>query len=199
MTTLQAKKWLRKHLIRRRQSLSSRERILKSRLIAKNLFKRPEFKRARVVAAFLSFGSEVLTEGIINECWRRGKTVVIPMTPLGFHQPFFAVFHPGESLRKTSRGPWELQDMKEPFPWKSIDLVLTPGLGFDEEGFRLGFGGGVYDRVLSKTLHASHVGLFYECQKILRLPRERHDKPLDEIISESLFHYHDFPGYFHTI
>jgi 5-formyltetrahydrofolate cyclo-ligase len=64
-------------------------------------------------------------------------------------------------------------------------VVLVPGLAFDERGHRLGYGGGVYDRMLVKTPRAKHIGLFFAQQRLNKIPIETHDKPLHRIITEN--------------
>jgi 5-formyltetrahydrofolate cyclo-ligase len=178
------KRWLRRFAIKRRQSLGTKKQVLYSHQILKNLAKTPEFKRAKSVAAFIGFASEVLTDGLIETCWNAKKNVLIPMTTKGFHKPFFVSLRRGDRLAKTKHGPMEAIEKTKPFNFRSIDLVLVPGLAYDDTGYRLGYGGGVYDRLLKKTPKAAHVGLFFSIQKLHRVPRETHDHPLKRIVTE---------------
>jgi 5-formyltetrahydrofolate cyclo-ligase len=178
------KRWLRRFAVKRRQSLGERKQRELSHRIIKNLTKTAEFKRAKTVAAFIGFASEVLTDGLIETCWTAKKNVLIPMTTKGFHKPFFVSLRRGDKLAKTKHGPMESVHKSKPFNFRSIDLVLVPGLAYDDKGYRLGYGGGVYDRLLKKTPNAAHVGLFFSIQKLHRVPREPHDHPLKRIVTE---------------
>ncbi len=180
----EVKRWFRRALIRERQAIPYRQRSDWSRAIVRHLLKTSYYKRAKVIASFIGFGSEVVTHGLIEQAWKDGKKVLIPVTSRGFDKPFFAVFQKGDELKKTHYGPFEFVKKKAAFPFGSIDLVLVPGLGFDRDGFRLGYGGGVYDRILKKTPRAKHVGLFYCNQYYPVLPRGVHDKKMTSILTE---------------
>jgi 5-formyltetrahydrofolate cyclo-ligase len=66
----------------------------------------------------------------------------------------------------------------------AIDLVLVPGLAFDPQGRRLGFGGGYYDRFLGRV-HATKVGLTYGCLLLAEVPEELHDVRVDLVVTEA--------------
>ncbi len=185
---LSAKRWLRKFLIKERQAIPASARKKMSALIVKRLVSHSIFKKSQVVASFVGFGSEVITDGIIEHAWKMKKQVLIPIVSQGFDRPYFALFRKGDALQKTTYGPLELAQKKKSFKFNSIDLVLVPGLGFDRFGYRLGYGGGVYDRILKQTSHATHVGLFFSDQKLPILPREKHDQTLQIVITEEGLH-----------
>jgi 5-formyltetrahydrofolate cyclo-ligase len=72
-----------------------------------------------------------------------------------------------------------------------IDVVLVPGLVFDQIGHRIGFGGGYFDRFLSITeLRATTIGLAYSFQVINKLPAEEHDQPLNYVLTETDLNHH---------
>jgi 5-formyltetrahydrofolate cyclo-ligase len=183
----EAKRWLRRLLIRRRQSIPLARRKVWSRGAVNRLVRTPLYKKSKSIALFLGFSSEIITDSLIKHAWKEKKNVLLPITSQGFHKPFFALFHKGDRLKRTSFGPMELVKKKKPFNFRSIDLVVIPGLGFDERGYRLGYGGGVYDRILKKTPRAKHVGLFFSCQFLPKLPTGRHDKSMDAIVTERSF------------
>lgn len=180
----EAKRWLRQFMVKKRQALGAARQKKLSQKIINNLLHSSEFKKAKTVAAFLGFASEVRTEGILEAGWKTGKTMLIPITTRGFDKPYFAVFHKGHPLQKTKHGHWELSGKTKAFNFKSIDLVLVPGLAFDNQGYRLGYGGGVYDRILKKTKTATHAGLFFSIQNLPVLPRQNHDQKLRLIVTE---------------
>ena len=178
-----AKYWLRACLLKQRAALSTSERVRRSAAIVRALQNTREFKKAKTVALYISFGSEVSTLKIIDLCFRQNKTVLLPKTDLGFHRPYFVVHVKNEKLKKTSHGPREVAVAKKPFAGP-IDLVIVPGVGFDPQGRRLGFGGGVYDRLL-RRLRAPRIGLFFDLQQLHRVPTNSRDASLDRILTES--------------
>lgn len=170
--------------MRTRQALPAGARRRWSRAALKHLQKTPYYRKAKTIATFIGFGSEIETERLIVDAWKHGKNVLIPVSAHGFHKPYFALFKKGDGLKKTAFGPLELLENKKPYDFKAVDLVVVPGLAFDRQRHRLGYGGGVYDRMLEKTVRAKHVGLFFRSQFIAHLPREPHDIVLDAIITE---------------
>lgn len=185
MTIAEAKRHLRTWMIRNRQAIPVAARIRKSRAITRHVVKNAIFKRSKIVAVFLGFASEVQTEGIVKAAWRKGKTVVVPMTDNGFNKSYFAVFKKGARTAASSRGPLELLGKVKPSSFRKIDLVLVPGLAFDRHGTRLGYGGGVYDVLLKKASRAASIGLYFSEQEMAHLPKEKHDYKLDGVITET--------------
>ena len=179
-----AKRWLRRYLIRQRQSIKEPERRRLSRAIVRGIPSSAVYRRAKTVALFIGFGSEVRTEELFRDAWKRGKNVLIPITSLGFDQPFFALFKKGDRLVKTPYGPLELVEQARRFDFRKVDVVFVPGLGFDRDGHRLGYGGGVYDRLLERTPKSKHMGIFFGFQRVQRLPRRPHDRPLAAVATE---------------
>jgi 5-formyltetrahydrofolate cyclo-ligase len=159
------------------------DRKRKSRAIISSLIKSPKYKNAKVVALYLSFGSEVETGALVQRAWRDKKTVLIPNTRHGLHRPSFHEYRRKDVLHKTKFGPHEHAHPPKAFDLRKVDLVVVPGLAFDSRGHRLGYGGGTYDRILAKTSRAKHVGLFFSIQKLVRIPDQNHDQRLDGLIA----------------
>lgn len=179
-----AKQWLRNYARRRRMAVTKSELSHRSSRAVSKLVKTSAYRKAKTVALYLSFGSELVTDSLVKKAWKDRKTVLIPMTSRGLHNPFFCEYRPVDRLRKTKFGPLELLSVKKDFPWSRIHLVVVPGLAFDESGGRLGYGGGTYDRILAKTPRAKHIGLFFSAQKMAYLPSENHDRNLDDVFTD---------------
>lgn len=180
----EAKRTLRIWMIKERQAIPPQKRTRQSRAIARHVTASAVFKKAKTIAIFLGFGSEVQTDAIVQKAWALKKKVLIPMTDYGLHKSYFVVFQKGDRLTKTNRGPMELIHSRKPFPMKSIDLVLVPGLAYDRKGYRLGYGGGVYDLLLKKATRAASIGIFFSMQELVCVPREAHDQALDGVMTE---------------
>jgi 5-formyltetrahydrofolate cyclo-ligase len=138
----------------------------------------------RTVSGFKSFADEIdvgpLMARLAREGWRTALPVVVGRgLPLVFRG-----WAPGEPM---VAGHWSIPVPLETAPELEPDVLLVPMLAFDGAGFRLGYGGGFYDRTLA-ALRASKpviaVGVAYAAQEVAEVPRGRHDEPLDWILTE---------------
>ncbi len=90
-----------------------------------------------------------------------------------------------KALAPTAHIVYASLEKNQPLPAQQFDLIIVPVLGFDKECYRLGLGGGFYDRFLARQPRALKVGLAYQSGFIPSLPREAHDVPLDKIVTET--------------
>ncbi|KRN92672.1 5-formyltetrahydrofolate cyclo-ligase [Pediococcus stilesii] len=157
----------------------------KETAIARVLFQQNEFIGAKNIAITLSHGFELNTNDIIEKMRQMGKNVFIPRT-LPKRQMEFVEFTSETKLEPKVFGILEPQNGRVIQPEK-LDLIIVPGLAYETtSGYRLGFGGGYYDRFLLKTQAPKIVLAFSE--QIYSAPQwsvERFDIPLDKIISEN--------------
>ena len=181
--TEMTKAQLRRELKRKRAALSPEERRQCSLRICALVEASPVFRQARTVFLFASFGTEVDTFPLLGRALLSGKRVALPRTLLSEKRlVFHRIFTLGE-LVPGAYGIPEPPPENPVVPCEEADLVLVPGLAFDREGFRLGYGGGFYDRILRK-IRAPRVGLAFSFQLIERVPREEHDLPVDGVVTE---------------
>ncbi len=179
------KEQIRKVVLSKRNALSHQEIKEKSKSIAEKLFAQPEFTEARTVCLYISFGSEVKTEAIIEECALRSKKIVIPSMVGMSGELVAAEFLGFEKLRKTFFG------IMEPYPVQqvsldNIDLVVAPGVAFDKDHNRVGFGKGYYDRFLAKLLPGiPKIALAFDLQIVEPFKAEETDVRMTKIITES--------------
>lgn len=137
-----------------------------------------------VVAGFWSMGSEPECRPILEALWASGYRGCLPVVTERRAPLVFRRWEPGVELVSGLYGeaipPLDAETM-------SPDLLIVPGLAFDREGFRLGYGAGYYDRTLA-SLRAQKaviaVGLAYSGQLVSEVPREGTDEPLDWIVTE---------------
>jgi 5-formyltetrahydrofolate cyclo-ligase len=137
-----------------------------------------EFAAARVVMLYLSTPEEVDTAPIALRAWQTGKTVVVPKVSWDQRRMLPVEI---SSLRDglTTTGPVREPISGQPMPVEFIDLVIVPGLGFTEQGFRIGRGMGFYDRFLAQPdFLGLSCGLAFEEQVVPALPVLDHDMPL---------------------
>ena len=129
---------------------------------------------------FVSFNSEVHTHDMIKTALK-SKTVVVPKVSHNeIEQSLIIDF---DNLIAGKFGILEpIEIMK--IAYKNIDLVLVPGIVFDKEGHRIGYGFGYYDKFLRKVPKAIKIGLAFDFQVIDKIPKEMHDVPVDVIVTE---------------
>jgi len=143
-----------------------------------------EFAAAGLIHTYVSSKEkEVDTHGLIRISLEQGKRVAVPVVE-GKGQLRHAEI---EGLEGLVRDAWGLlEPPADHAVWveevEEIDLVVVPGLAFDRQGGRLGFGGGYYDRFLGST-SAFRVGLVYDCLLLDEVPMEAHDARIDVVIS----------------
>src|SRR3989344_2331190 len=174
------KNQLKESILQKRNSLSKEEILEKSEKIRNNLFNLKPYKSSKTVMFFVSFNSEVHTHEMIEESLKN-KTVVLPK--VAQHEIEASVIIDFDNLIPGKLGiPEPIETMK--IAHKNIDLVLVPGIVFDKEGRRIGYGLGYYDKFLKKTPKAVKIGLAFDFQLVDKIPREMHDVPVDIIVTE---------------
>ena len=172
------KKVLRKEIKERLSSISKALYEHRSYLIAQELYKDPLWQSAHTIGITVSAPPEVDTYQIIRKAWDEGKRIVtpkcLPKDRLMDESVYFGLLEPIES--KTVR-----VDPEE------IDLLIVPGMAFEKDGFRMGVGGGYYDRFL-QAYQGNTLSLAFQEQIVDDLPKEAHDIPVAKIITnEGIF------------
>ncbi len=182
------KKELRKKILALRDTLPLEERGKKSKSIHSRLFSLSEFVTTRTLAFYVSFKSEVLTGTMIREALSLGKAVVVPITDLANRR--LKLSRIVDYTADLAPGTWGVLEPKPDcirlVSLKEVDLIITPGAAFDQKGYRIGYGGGFYDRLLKSVQERRpSVALAFELQMVEDVPVERdHDMPVDIIITE---------------
>ena len=169
---------LRKKVLHEMKALSQKQKIAMDQALTERFLNHPVYHEAKVVATYLSFPHEFQTQGLIDQALKNGKKVLIPKTyPKGRME--FVVYDP-QQLKKTSFGLLEPQGDLEVVEPSQIDLIHVPGLAFTREGYRIGYGGGYYDRYLEHF--AGHtMSTIYPCQ-VQEFNSENHDIPVQEVL-----------------
>ena len=169
---------LRKQVLQGMKAIPREQKQAMDRALTERFLKHPFYNEAKVIATYLSFPHEFQTQELIEQALKDGKKVLIPKTyPKG--RMDFVVYHP-QQLVKTSFGLLEPQGDLEVVAASQIDLVHVPGLAFTTEGYRIGYGGGYYDRYL-KHFTGHTLSTVYPCQ-IRDFSPENHDIPVQEVL-----------------
>ena len=169
---------LRKKILQEMKALPQEQKEFIDQALTERLLHHPFYQEAKVIASYLSFSHEFQTQGLIEQALKDDKKVLIPKTyPKG--RMDFVVYDP-QQLVKTSFGLLEPQGDLEVVAASQIDLVHVPGLAFTTEGYRIGYGGGYYDRYL-KHFTGHSMSTIYPCQVQQFMP-ENHDIPVQEVL-----------------
>ncbi len=138
------------------------------------------YNGAQNCMTYLAFGWEINTWQLVRQMWQDGKNVYVPVTKPGrLLSP--TLFTPDTKLIQAPFGMQEPQDSPEIDP-AQLDLIIVPGLAFCPEGYRIGFGGGYYDRFLTRTGGVT-VGVCYS-QFVRELPKDPWDVPVQHLLTE---------------
>ena len=183
-TAFKEKRLIRKEVLFLRDALSTSVRKAKDESIRRQLLALPEFITARTILFYASFRSEVDTVELLQNSILNNKTVVLPRVDV--QNSSLALYEIGamEDLAPGCYGiaePMANEDRR--MPEAGIDLMIIPGVAFDEHCNRLGYGKGFYDRLLSRK-KAPAVALAYEEQIIGSIPADAHDIKMDKIITD---------------
>ncbi len=170
----------RRVILKKRDRLSKEEIIEKSKKIKEKLFNSEEYKKAKTIMLYVSFGSEVDTINIIKESLKN-KTVCVPV--IKEDNMIASLINNIKELNKKNKynilEPSKIKKIDK----KDIDLVIVPGVVFDKQNHRIGYGKGYYDAFL-KGYKGKTIGLAFNLQILEIIPKDEWDIRLDKIISE---------------
>lgn len=169
---------LRKQVLQEMKTISQEQKQFIDQALTERLLQHPFYQEAKIIATYLSFPHEFQTQGLIEQALKDGKKVLIPkIYPKG--RMDFVVYDP-QQLVKTSFGLLEPQGNLEVMDASQIDLIHVPGLVFTTEGYRIGYGGGYYDRSLEHfSGHTLSTVYHYQVQDF---SPENHDIPVQEVL-----------------
>ena len=169
---------LRKQVLHEMKAIPRTQKVTLDLALTERLLQHPFYQEAKVIATYLSFPHEFQTQELIEQALKDGKKVLIPKTYPKGRMDF--VVYDSQQLVKTSFGLLEPQGDLEVVDASQIDLIHVPGLAFTTEGYRIGYGGGYYDRYL-KHFSGHTFSTIYPCQIQDFIP-ESHDIPVQEVL-----------------
>ncbi len=183
---------LRRQLRKARRSLTRSQQREAARGLYRQLAHHPLFRRARHVSLYLPMDGEIDPRLLLRAAQRRGKATYLPvLNAWPRTRMVFQRVRPGEKfiLNRFRIPEPRINRAKQRRIW-ALDLILMPLVGFDNEGGRLGMGGGFYDRSLAYRTRRTTwrkpvlLGLAHECQKVERLAQASWDVPLQGTVSD---------------
>ena len=137
------------------------EKAAKDKALLEDLVASAAYQNAQTIATYLAFDFEYDTQLLINQAQKDGKKILVPKT----YSKGKMIFCPYDknNLKKTRFGLWE-PVVANAVDKSQIDVIHVPGVAFNQAGFRIGYGGGYYDRYLA-DYHGNTVSTIYDCQK----------------------------------
>ncbi|MBH0166402.1 5-formyltetrahydrofolate cyclo-ligase [Fictibacillus sp. 7GRE50] len=165
-------------------SMGKEERKVKSESISNLLFQTDEWKKANCIGITVSRTFELDTSYIINQAWTEGKIVGVPKCYSKHKQMEFREIRSYEELENVYMDLYEPKvDVTPCIEPSQLNMIIVPGLVFDREGYRIGYGGGYFDRYL-QSYDGSKLSIAYTLQTTNSLPHENYDIPVDTVITE---------------
>jgi 5-formyltetrahydrofolate cyclo-ligase len=176
------KKILRSIYLKKRMAISTSDLIEKSGQICKKVLTLPQINTKKNFSTYLPVNNEVDIKILIDDLIAQAKTVLVPCYFKKSKDYHFSKF---TNWRQLEKGPFEILQPKNPKVVDSsgIEIAILPGLAFSKTGVRLGYGKGVFDKLLSRT-NALKIGLAYDFQVVDAIPNEKHDLLMNFVVTE---------------
>lgn len=173
------KQELRRTIRERKRAMTEEEIVERSNALAEKFYNSPAYQAASTIYGYLPYNQEVRTVPMLQRALDEGKRVAVPKV-YGEEMRFIYL----DDLTQVSKGyagiPEPIADA--PVAEDQQALVLMPGLAFDPQGHRIGYGGGFYDRFLAQEPHHPTLALCYEFQMQAHLDTEEFDIPVDTVL-----------------
>lgn len=170
---------LRREIRARKRAMTEEEIETRSAKLARLFFASEAYQKAKTIYGYLPYNQEVRTVPMLERALKDGKKVAVPKV-YGEEMKFLYL----DNLNAVAKGyagiPEPIAD--EPVAQDETALVLMPGLAFDPQGHRIGYGGGFYDKFLAAEPHHPTLALCYEFQMLPKLDVEDHDIPVDTVL-----------------
>ena len=170
---------LRREIRARKRAMTEAEIEERSARLAQLFFASRAYQNAKTIYGYLSYNQEVRTVPMLERALKDGKKVAVPKV-YGDEMKFLYL----DDLTAVAKGyagiPEPIAD--EPVAHDETALVLMPGLAFDPQGHRIGYGGGFYDKFLAAEPNHPTLALCYEFQMLPKLDVEDHDIPVDMVL-----------------
>ncbi len=170
---------IRQELIEKRNRLSVYEVLKKSNEIISKLVDLQEFKKAKKLLCYISFDNEVYTHGFIKK-YVKEKDIAVPVVK--GNELILSYIREWGELETGTYGILEPREIRRA-NLNDIEIAIIPGIAFDKRGYRIGYGKGYFDRLLSR-MNVLKIALAFDFQILDELPEEKHDIRMDLIITE---------------
>jgi len=182
------KQELRQRILQKLRRQPEKARVAKSCAIGRALRRLKIYRKAKVILCYVAIDGEVETRPLLARALGDGKCVAVPVTHrAGRRIVALEIKDPDRDLKKV--GPFRIPEpsrgSRRTLRPDEMDLIIVPGVAFDRKGWRLGRGGGYFDRFLEKVPpRIPRVGLAFRFQVLKTLPCEEHDQPVSRVLTD---------------
>lgn len=177
------KKVQRKELLAKRRALTLIQKNEYSAVITKKIVELEEYKNSQICFLYASMPDEFQTKELIVNALKAGKQICLPYITDKNMKIMQATLI--KSLDELVVGAYNILTVKEEnlriVKPQDIDFILVPAVGLDKKGYRLGMGGGYYDRYLVKAINAKKIAAVYDCQLVDEVIKDDYDIKVDMI------------------
>jgi 5-formyltetrahydrofolate cyclo-ligase len=176
---------IRKTVLKLRDAMAQAQIAAGSDAVLERLTLLEPIRRASTLMVYLNFGSEVVTDGLVRWGLRKGKRIAVSRCiPESRGLEACGI----GDLDEVAPGHYGIREPKahliRPVPVGEIDAVIVPAVAFDRQGYRIGYGGGYYDRFLPGAPRAARIGVAFACQVVAGIPVDTHDIPMDGVVTD---------------
>ena len=173
------KQALRKQIRDQKRAMTEEQIVSKSEALGRLFVASEAYKQAKTIYGYLPYNQEVRTTAMLQQALDDGKRVAVPKC-YGDEMRFIYL----DDLSKVEKGYCNIPEpiADEPIADDPTALVLMPGLAFDPQGHRMGYGGGFYDKFLAAEPNHPTLALCYDFQMMEHLETEAHDIPVDTVL-----------------
>ena len=182
------KKDFRKQVIESRKNKDSEFISINSQIITEKLLSMNSIQQASTIMLYIDFNNEVKTDQLITKLISLRKTVTSPVTIKDERKLIpYEIINLKEGINIGTYGIREPnKDLSNEIDVKNIDVLIVPAVAYDKNCYRLGYGGGYYDRFIERLRDdAITIGIAFDLQLFDSIPKEEHDAQLNYIITES--------------
>ena len=173
------KQALRKEIREKKRAMTEEQIVAASERLGELFLTSDAYKQAKTIYGYLPYNQEVRTVPMLQQALLEGKKVAVPKC-YGDEMRFIYL----DDLSKVEKGYCSIPEpiADEPVADDKTALVLMPGLAFDPQGHRMGYGGGFYDKFLEQEPNHPTIALCYDFQMLEHLETEAHDIPVDTVL-----------------
>lgn len=175
---------IRKDYLEKRNKLKKDEILNLSDIICEKILNTNLYKQANSIFTYVNMKSEVQTINIIKKSINDKKIIAVPLI-ISKHNMVFIKINSVDELVKNKLGIYEpVFDKNKIVKSDNKSLIIVPGVVFAENGYRIGYGGGYYDKYLSENVYMKAIGVAYNMQITKSVPVNDYDIKLDFIVTE---------------
>ena len=192
MAIFHDKKILRKEILEKRNNMDLVKKEEMDKKILKEFYESKYYKEAEKIFIYISYDSEINTKEIINKALKNNKKIYVPRTEFKTRHMDAVEITSLDNLIESKYGILEPSKEESYIDPNDLDLIVVPGVAFDRNGGRMGYGAGFYDRYFKKINKENinkivKLALAYELQMLDKVPMNEQDVPVDYIITENGF------------